>query len=99
MRKGVKLALRTIPFFLTFGGWKLAVFINAGLGCSAIGKDPKPCIVAGFDVMPLLSPIAWWGMLLWVPGLVVSALLLGRFVATGLPRPWGDISVTTAAKK
>jgi hypothetical protein len=92
MRRGLQVVLCSMPFFLTFGGWKLAVFADAALGCSSIGKDPKPCFVEGFDVMPILSPVAWWGMLLWMPSLLVSALLLGRVLAKELPSPWGDKS-------
>jgi hypothetical protein len=48
-----------------------------------------PCIVAGIDIQPWLGFMAWFGMWLWWPGLLISVLLLGEHLAKKLPSPWG----------
>ena len=89
MRKTIKLALSLLPVLLTLGGWKVAIFINQALGWASVGKDPLPCIVGGVNVQLGLSFFAWYGMLLWVPGLCISGLLIGDVIAGNFPRPWG----------
>jgi len=66
--------------------WWGALRLNSILGCAAVGKRPLPCIVLGFDLLPILSFLAWWGMLLWIPALLVSGLLVAR-VLLPLARP------------
>jgi hypothetical protein len=90
MRAVYKAVLATLPLVVTLGGWRLALIADAALGCNTMGKSPSPCFVGGADLQPLLSIVAWWGMVLWIPGLVVSGLLVGRVVAPALPRPWGS---------
>lgn len=85
-----KLALSSLPLLVTLGGWKCAVFLNSFLGCTSIGKDPEPCMVAGFNIQSGLAFFAWYGLLLWMPALIVSGLLLGKTFAAFLPRPWGS---------
>ena len=84
-----KYALASLPFLVSFGGWKLAPVIGAALGCSVASKSPQPCVVASLNVEPVLSALAWWGMLLWMPCLLISGLWLGGLLAQHLPRPWG----------
>lgn len=77
-----------LPLALSLGAWKLSLLVNSALGCHAVGKSPQACLVMGVDVQPALALGAWWGMLLWVPGLVLSGLLVGQVLAGKLPRPW-----------
>src|SRR5437763_1796482 len=90
MRTAYKVLLAALPLVVTLGGWRLALVVNAALSCSAIGKSPSPCFFRGADLQPVLSVVAWWGMLLWIPGLLLSGLLIGCVVAPALPRPWGS---------
>ena len=85
-----RLTLSLIPLGVTLGGWKIAIIANSVLGCEAIGKHPQSCLVGSYDLMPVLSFFSWWGMLLWIPGLVVSGLLVGKIAAGRFPRPWGS---------
>jgi len=78
-----------LPLIVTLGGWRLALAVNDALGCDSVGKAVAPCVAGGADLQPVLSFVAWWGMLLWMPGLVVSGLLLGQVLARRLPRPFG----------
>jgi hypothetical protein len=89
MRVALKVLLSFAPLAVTLGGWQLAVAVNDALDCSAIGKSPAPCPVGGVDLQPVLSFFDWWGMLLWIPALLVSGLLLGQVLAPVLPRPFG----------
>jgi hypothetical protein len=82
-------ALAMLPVGVTLGGWQLAALLAHSLGCSVPSKDPQPCLIGMLNAEPLLGAVAWWGMLLWVPGLVISALLLGALLARRLPPPWG----------
>ena len=85
----VKALLCFLPLLVTLGGWRLALAVDGMLGCDSIGKFPKPCPAWGTDVQPVLSFFGWWGMLLWMPGLLISGLLLGQLLARRLPRPLG----------
>lgn len=85
----LKYALACLPFLLPCVGWKLVPVIGAAWGCPVADKWPQPCIVAAVNVELALSAIAWWGMLLWAPGLLISGLWLGSYIAPHLPRPWG----------
>ena len=85
-----RLTLSSIPLAVTLGGWKIAILANSVLGCGAIGKHAQTCLVGSYDLMPILSFFSWWGMLLWIPGLIVSGLLVGEIAASRLPRPWGS---------
>jgi hypothetical protein len=82
-------ALALLPFLATFGGWQVSVLLARSLGCVVPSKAPQPCLVGSLNVEPLLGAAAWWGMLLWIPGLLISALWLGALLARRLPPPWG----------
>ena len=84
-----KALLCFVPLLATLGGWRLAVVVNDALACESLGKRPAPCLACGLDLQPLLSFVAWWGTLLWMPGLLISGLLLGQLLARRLPRPLG----------
>lgn len=85
----LRLSLSMLPLALTLVAWRLSLLLNTALGCDAVGKAPHACLVMGVDVQAALALVAWWGMLLWVPGLVLSGLLMGQVLAGKLPRPWG----------
>ena len=89
MHLSTKLVLASLPLVITLGGWKASLWVNSALGCSAVGKDPLPCMLMGANIQPILFQASWWGMLLWVPGLIVSGLLFGSSVSHKLPKPWG----------
>jgi len=81
--------LALLPFAATYGGWRLAVLTGSALGCAVLSKSPTPCLLGAFDAQPVLGALAWWGMLLWMPGLVVSGLWLGLLLSRRLPPPLG----------
>ena len=86
----LKYLLASLPFVVTYGGWKLSSFLGASMGCPVPSKDPQACLVGTLNIEPLLGFIAWWGMLLWMPALLVSGLLIGSLAARQLPFPWGQ---------
>jgi hypothetical protein len=75
---------------LTTIGWYGPPWLADILGCTAIGKAARSCIVGSSDIEPLLSGWAWWSMLLWIPSLFISFLLIGALIAQGWPKPWGN---------
>ena len=89
MRVKTKILLSLLPLAITLGGWKISAWLNSALGCESLGKDPLPCIVFGTNIQYGLSFVSWWGMLLWIPGLIVSGLMLGKVLAQFAPKPWG----------
>lgn len=83
--------LAVMPFVIAFGGWKLSAALARWLGCAAVpNKDPSPCLVGAMDIGPALEALSWWGMLLWMPGLLISGLAIGALLAKSLPQPWGS---------
>jgi hypothetical protein len=90
MRLVPKILLCFMPLAVTLGGWQLAIAVNDALGCDSIGKSPRPCLAGNLDLQPMLAFVGWWGMLLWMPGLLISGLLLGQVLARRLPRPLGQ---------
>lgn len=83
-------ALAAMPFLLAYGGWKLSVVLAQQLGCAAVpNKDPSPCLLGTVDIGPVLEAASWWGMLLWMPCLVISGLAIGGILGRELRRPWG----------
>jgi hypothetical protein len=93
MRVNTRIVASILPLVVTLGGWKLSIWLNDALGCESVGKDPHPCMVFGTNIQYGLSFASWWGMLLWVPGLIVSGLLLGKALAEYAPKPWGSRNV------
>ena len=89
MRIGARLALAISPVLVALAAWHGAVLVNGSLGCRSVGKDPLPCHFAGLDLQPALSLFAWWGMLLWVPALLVSGLLVARVLQPLFRPPLG----------
>lgn len=89
MRVKTQILLSLFPLAITAGGWKLSIWLNDTLGCQSVGKDPLPCIVFGTNIQYGLSFASWWGMLLWVPSLIISGLMLGKVLAQFAPKPWG----------
>jgi hypothetical protein len=79
-----------LPLAITLGGWQLSLWLNDVLSCQSVGKEPLPCVLLGINIQPSLSLASWWGMLLWVPGLIVSGLMLGKVLAQSAPKPWGN---------
>jgi hypothetical protein len=78
-----------LPVAVPLAAWQLSPLVGLKLGCPAVGKSQAQCFVGSFEVMSSLS-FAWWlGMLLWIPGLIVSGLWVGKIVAGQLRAPWG----------
>ncbi len=92
MHVRTKLALAMLPIACTAGAWLLSGYVNELLGCEAIGKAPQPCMVQGWNVEPVFSSTFAFGMMLWMPGLLISGLLAGAAIAPLLPPPWGKKS-------
>ena len=65
---------------LLFTGWKGANALSIALQCEGSLKSAQPCYVYGVDATPILSAVAWWGMLLWLPALVITALVFGELL-------------------
>ena len=77
MHRTTKLSLLSLtPVAVALGGWKLTSAIGATLGCPVPNKEQLSCSVGGEKLAELLDFVAWWGMLLWIPCAVVSALCL-----------------------
>jgi hypothetical protein len=83
-------ALAAMPFFVSFGGWKLSILSARYLGCTVASKDPSPCMISQVDIGPILDAFAWWGMLLWWPCLLISGLAFGSLIAQSFRSPWGN---------
>jgi len=82
--------LAAMPVVIAIGGWKLSVALARQLGCTAVpNKEPSPCLLGTVDIGPVLDAVSWWGMLLWVPCLVISGLAIGGLLGQSLRWPWG----------
>jgi hypothetical protein len=90
MRAKNRILIALLPLAITLGGWQFSLWLNDLLGCQSVGKDPQPCIVLGANIQGPLAFTSWWGMLLWVPGLIISGLLLGKVLSTKVTKPWGS---------
>lgn len=78
-----------MPFAVSFGGWKLSVVLAEHLGCGAVpNKAMNVCFVGNVDIGPALDAVSWWGMLLWMPCLLVSGVAVGKILAKSFPWPW-----------
>jgi hypothetical protein len=82
------LVLRAMPVLIPLALWSGAPAVGDALSCP-VGKTREQCFVLGSDVVPLLSSLWWAGMMLWIPGLVITGILLGYLLRERLPRPWG----------
>jgi hypothetical protein len=83
--------LAAMPFIISFGGWKLSVVLAEYFGCAPVpNKGLNPCFVGSVDIGPALDAFSWWGMLLWMPCLLISGLAIGKVLAKSLQRPWGS---------
>lgn len=71
---------RLLPLATPLLAFSTAEKINAALNCSSLGKRPEPCLALGLDLAPYLGAMFWWGVMLWIPGLLVSGVLLSRFL-------------------
>ena len=77
MQRTLKLSLLALtPAATALGGWKVSSAIGAALGCPVPSKEQLACSIGGERLAELLDFIAWWGMLLWIPCAIVSALCL-----------------------
>ena len=89
--------LAAMPFAASFGSWKLSVALAEYLGCSAVpNKEMNSCIVGNVDIAPALDAVSWWGMLLWMPCLLISGLAVGKILAKSFQWPWGSRDSDTA---
>ena len=89
MRLAASVLLRVLPVAVPLLALSLAGAANSSLACSGIGKRPEPCFVLGLNIQPYLAAMDWWGTLLWIPGLLISAGLLSSLLRERLPSPWG----------
>jgi len=92
MHLNARIIVALLPLSITLGGWKLSVWLNDALGCMSVGKDPQPCMLFNVNIQQALSFVSWWGMLLWIPGLIISGLMLGLVLSQLAPKPWGTKS-------
>jgi hypothetical protein len=76
MRTATAIVVALLPVLVPLVVWKAALAVNTLLGCEAVGKNAQACIRAGIDFRPALEFGAWWGMILWIPGLIVTGALL-----------------------
>lgn len=94
MRFILPILIRLLPFMNPLLAAGMAELLNAMLSCSSIGKRPQPCGAFDANFGPVLGAMFWWGILLWVPGMLFSAALLSRFLREQLPAPWGRAGKT-----
>jgi hypothetical protein len=80
---------RLLPLAIPLLSVGMAQAINAALSCTSIGKRAESCVALDSNVGPVLGAMFWWGALLWIPGMLFSAVLLSRFLRDHLPAPWG----------
>lgn len=78
-----------MPFVISFGGWKLSVALAGHLGCTVPTKGLSPCLIGTINIGPALDAVSWWGMLLWMPCLLISGLAIGKILGRSLEQPWG----------
>ena len=80
-----------MPIAISFGGWKLSVALADYLGCGAVpDKHLNVCFFGSVDIGPALDAVSFWGMLLWMPCLLISGLAVGRILAKSFQWPWGN---------
>lgn len=89
MRFFLPILLRMLPLVIPLLAAGMAEVLNTALGCASIGKRPESCVVYGANVGPILGAMFWWGTMLWVPGMLLSGVILSRFLHHHLPPPWG----------
>lgn len=89
MRVAARITLASLPLLLCLAGWHGSSLVNEMLGCTALGKYPLPCIFVGLNIQPVLAFAWWYGMLLWVPALVISGVLLATAVTPLFSAPFG----------
>jgi hypothetical protein len=89
MRMKTRVIVALLPLAITLGGWKLSILLNDALDCVSVGKDPQPCMLLNVNIQLALSLASWWGMLLWIPGLIISGLMIGQVLSQIAPKPWG----------
>ena len=71
-------ACALIPAAVTVGGFNLAYWAKGYFHCGYAPKSPRPCLVNGFDITPLIE-FGKWGLLWLIPvGLFLSLLLCIR---------------------
>lgn len=76
----------SIPLIF-FSAWKAAVLIAYELGCEGKLKEAQACILLSIDIQPMLSIAVWWGMLMWLPALIISIIWAGTALQKFLKNP------------
>ena len=92
----LSIILRLLPFAIPLVAFIAAEVVNSAMNCSSIGKRPEPCFALGQNIGPYLGRMFWFGILLWIPGLIASGQLLSRFLRDHLPPPWGQKSLPSS---
>jgi len=71
-----KYTIAALPFAVPFGSWQVARLIGHVVGCTVPSMPPVVCMYEYFDVQFIVGTVAWWGMVLSLPGLVISGACL-----------------------
>ena len=74
----IKLTAAVLAPAILYAGWKGSHYLFELLHCLGSLKDAQPCERYGLNVTPILSTFAWWGMLLWLPALVIAVLVVSE---------------------
>ena len=74
----IKLLAAALAPALLYACWKSSHYVFENLHCMGSLKDAQACERYGFNVTPILSAIAWWSMMLWLPALAIAALVFGE---------------------
>ncbi len=84
LTKHILIAL--LPGVFTLGVAKVAVAVGGYLGCPP-GKYTVACSPGGLGLSDVLNFIAWWGAVLWMPGVAISGFgALAAFLVWAAPR-------------
>lgn len=70
----VKYLLAFLPFILTFGWWRLAVWAEQYFHCYGL-KQMQPCLAGSLDITRFVGTGLFLAMLLWIPSAVLSIVL------------------------
>jgi hypothetical protein len=74
----IKLVAAALVPALLYASWKSSHYLFESLHCVGSLKGAQPCERFGLNVTPILSAVAGWGMLLWLPALAIAVLVFGE---------------------
>jgi hypothetical protein len=70
-----KYALASLPFAVTFSGWRLAEWAYPYFQCKGGLKDLQPCFAGSIDITGFIGIGLFFCQLLWIPAAVLSAVI------------------------